>query len=342
MGTTIEFWGFGGDGRPAHLYRLSNKQGMAVSVSDWGGLIVAIEVPDRGGQINNVVLGYAHLADYLARPDGAHVGAPIGRYANRIANACFAIDGVEVRLSANCGRHSLHSGGRGYDERRWIVESTDDEVALSLISPDGDQGMPGTLQMEMRYTVNEANELRIDYIATTDAPTAINLTNHSYFNLAGVGSVLDHRVEIDSAWIAETDADNIPTGRLLPVAGSFDLRRGRSVGRAISRDATLLAAGGFDTSYVLSGAARAAAVPVARVFEPRSGRVLEIATTETSLQFYTGNHLSPHDGFARHAGLAIEPQHLPDSVNRPEFPTTILYPGEIFRSTTIYRFGIAA
>jgi aldose 1-epimerase len=340
MGVAAEPWGLGGDGRAATLYRLSNAHGMTVVVSDWGGLIVAIEVPDRAGRIGNVVLGYPRLADYLARPDGAHLGAPIGRFANRISNARFLIDGADVRLRANDGPHALHSGGGGYDERRWAAMPTDDGVTLSLTSPAGDQGMPGTLALEMRYTVTEANELRIDYVATTDAPTAINLTNHSYFNLAGGGDVLDHGVEIASDRIADARADGISTGRFVPVAGGYDLRQPRAIRQAIDEEHVLRAANGFDTSYVLSDTPRANPTFAARVTEPNSGRSLEILTTEPSLQFYTGNHLSARDGFARHAGLAIEPQHLPDSVNRPEFPTTVLRPGATFRSTTTYRFGI--
>ncbi|TPG52370.1 galactose mutarotase [Roseomonas nepalensis] len=309
-----------------------------------GGVIERLEVPDRAGRLANVALGLRRPADYAAQ--GPYFGALIGRYANRIAGGRFTLDGREHRLATNDGPNSLHGGARGFDKRLWRVEAADSgRLDLSLHSPDGEEGYPGALRVRVTYAVEGSGTLRIDYAAETDAPTVLNLTNHSYWNLAGEGSgtVLDHELEIAADRFTPVDATLIPTGEQRAVEGTpFDFRAPRPIGARIRDDDPQLRIGrGYDHNWVLNGGAE----PAARLRDPGSGRVLEVLTDQPGLQFYSGNLLDgtlvgPSGRAYRSGdGVALETQHFPDSPNRPDFPGTVLRPGEVFRSTTRLRFG---
>ncbi|WP_162875656.1 aldose epimerase family protein [Sphingomonas crusticola] len=343
--------GFGrtSEGRAAHLYTLTNKNGMVVRFTDYGGLITEIDTPDRIGKRANVALGFRSVGEYQARNGLYGFGSPIGRYANRIGGARFTLDGKTYNFTPNNGPNLLHGGPPGYNVRFWRVAmkpfGINHGAVLTLTSPDGDQGFPGTLRVRMTYTLTENNELRIDYRATTTKPTVLNLTNHSYFNLAGEGNgdVGGHIVEIRASDVAQTDKTALPTGRIVPVSGPLDLRSPHVLRDGI--DALRAAGlGGYDTPYVLANAPRRTPELAARVTEPTSGRMMEVYTTEPSVQVYTANHLAGIDKgpsgqpYVRYGGLALETQHLPDSPNHPEWPTTVLRPGQVFRSTTIYKF----
>jgi aldose 1-epimerase len=333
------------DGTEVTLYTLANRRGMVARVTDYGATLTELWVPDRDGRLANVVLGFDRLEPYLETT--YFLGTTVGRVANRIANARFTLDGREYRLAANRPPHHIHGGARGFDKRVWRARPLPDGagVAFAYTSPDGEEGYPGTLDVTVTYTLTDANELRVDYAATTDRPTPVNLTNHSFFNLAGAGTVLDHVVTLHAARYTPVDATLVPTGAMAPVAGTaLDFTRPRRVGERIEEFRSF--ANGYDHNFVLDGW-REGGPPAlaARVEEPTTGRVLELRTTEPGLQFFTGNRF---DGtrtgvggivLARHAGLALEPQHFPDSVNRPEFPSVVLRPGTTFRSTTVYGFS---
>jgi len=340
------------DGAPVERWTLANDGGMTVAVLTYGGIVQTLEVPDRDGVPANVVLGLARLDDYLAG-NPPYLGALIGRYANRIAGGAFTLDGRTHRLPVNNPPNSLHGGTEGFDKRVWTAAGTGDGVELAYTSPDGEMGYPGTLEVRARYTLTPGNELRIDYQATTDAPTHVNLTNHSYFNLAGeaAGTVEGHRLQLRAGRLTPTDATNIPTGGLAPVAGTaFDFTAPRAIGERIDDDDEQLRFGlGYDHNYVLDRppGSEGALHPAARVTDPGSGRVLEVETTEPGLQLYSGNQL---DGsltgtggaaYGPRAGLCLETQHFPDSPNQPGFPSTVLRPGEVYRSATVYRFGVS-
>jgi aldose 1-epimerase len=345
------------DGRVVREHVLDNGCGLRLHAIDYGGIVRALHCPDREGRDANVVLGFAGLDDYLAR--NPNFGTLVGRYANRIAGGRFVLDGREHRLTLNDGPNSLHGGVRGFGKRLWSVEllplASDGSVAiaLSLASGDGDEGYPGRLQVDVRYTLTRGNEWRIDYRATTDRATVVNLTNHSYFNLAGGGSTLDHVLTLHASRFSEIDAHLIPR-RIADVDGTpFDFRRPRPVGERIrDGDEQLLLARGYDHNWVLDGAevgspAGAARLPAAaRLADPASGRVLEIETTEPGVQFYAGNQLdgrlvgSEGRAFRQSDGVCLETQHFPDSPNRPDFPSTVLRPGETFTSATVHRFGV--
>jgi aldose 1-epimerase len=332
-------------GEVAHLFTLTNEHGLIVRISDWGGLLTAVEAPDSEGHNANVALGFATVSEYEAHSGVSHFGGPVGRYVNRIAGAHFDIDGREVRLVANDGPDALHSGaGIGYDQRLWTASTFDkgasSGVVLSLVSPAGDQGFPGTLLLTLTYALNDDNELSLTYRATSDAATALNLTSHSYFNLSGAGrgDVLDETLEVVADSIAELGERKLPTGRLVPVSGGFDLRRPRKIGEAFKRDPVLEANGGYDHPFVLADAPRAKPAFAARLSDPASGRMLDVFTTEPAIQVYTGNGLGS-SRFGAHGGIALETEHLPDSVHHADFPTTLLRPGQTFTSTTIYRFS---
>ena len=321
----------------ADLYSLSNSAGVRVSITNFGGIIVELKTPDRRGRVADIVLGFERLEDYAHNP--AYFGALIGRYANRIANARFELDGVRYRLSANDGPNALHGGARGFDRVLWTAEhfvrAGAEGVVLRHTSPDGDQGFPGSLRVEVVYTLNDQSELRVEYRATTDRPTVVNLTQHSYFNLSGNANenVLAHEVAINADYYLPVDAALLPTGAIASVIGSrFDFRTAAAVGSRLC-----------DHNFILRRS-DAGLVPAAHAYHPPSGRLLELFTTEPGLQFYTGNFL---DGslvgkrgcrYAAHAGLAFEPQHFPDSPNRREFPSVTLRPGENYCSTSLYRF----
>ncbi|GLW64096.1 aldose 1-epimerase [Actinomadura rubrobrunea] len=329
------------DGTPVRRYTLTGSA-IRVRVLTYGCAVQTLEVPDRDGVFGNVVLGCATLDGYLARR--RFFGAVVGRYGNRIAGGRFRLDGQEYRLPRNNGDNSLHGGEEGFDRRVWDVAEADDRsLTLTYVSPDGEQGYPGTLRATVTYTVTD-DALRVDYRATTDRPTVVNLTNHSYFNLGGEGSgtVYGHRLTIDADRYLPVDDRQIPLGEQAPVAGTpFDFTEPRPIGARI-RDPhpQLLVGRGYDHTFVLNGAEVAA-----RAEDPRSGRVLEVLTSEPGVQFYSGNFLDGSDvgtgGLAYRQGDAfcLETQHFPDSPNQPDFPSTVLRPGEEYRSTTTYRFS---
>ena len=313
------FFGTAPDGETVERHVLDNGR-LRVAVLSYGATIQRLEVADG----TNVVLGLDTLEDYLHR--NRYFGSVVGRYGNRIARGRFTLDGTEYRLAVNDGEHSLHGGVRGFDKRVWPVESAEPEqITLSLLSPDGEEGYPGTLRVRVRYRL-EGDALRIDYRAVTDAPTVVNLTNHSYFNLAGSGDVRGHVVRIDADRYLPVDEGKIPVGDPAPVAGTpFDFTAPTEVGARLE--------GRYDHCFVLRGGAT--------VTDPGSGRSMEVTTTEPGVQFYTGHMLddraTPYGPFA---GLCLETQHFPDSPNRPDFPSTVLRPGEEYRSSTTYRFTV--
>ena len=331
---------------------LANTQGVDVRFISLGGRIVSIRAPDRHGKVADVTLGYDAIGDYVS--DTRYFGALVGRYANRIARSRFTLDGVEYSLPINDGPNHLHGGPRGFHRRAWTVEpfsrKGNDGAELRCAIAAGDDGYPGALDVRVTYALDDDNQLRVDYRATTDAPTVVNVTQHSYFNLAGdgAGDVLDHELTIAAGQITPVDETLIPTGEYRSVPGTpFDFTSPRRIGARIdASDDQLRIAGGYDHNFVLRE--RPSNLPsfAARLVEPRSGRALEIFTTEPGLQLYTGNRVDrgpPGKGgrsYQRHAGVALETQHFPDSPNHPRFPSTVLRPGEDFRSTTIYRFSV--
>ena len=352
-GVEMRDYGVTRAGEPVREYVLRGEDGMVVRFLDYGGIVTAIEVPDRGGRVENVVLGLPNLAAYEARNLSYYFGGIVGRYAGRIADARFTLDGQEVRLEANDGPNALHGGsGPNFITRIWRVEPLPDGEAGAVLhysSPDGEQGFPGRLDVAVTYRVLPGNALAIDYRATSDAPTVLNLTNHSYFNLAGAdaGPVFGHRLRIQSDRIVAATEAGIPTGEFAPVAGTaFDFREPRAVGDCLEGAMPRIGGFcGFNHSWWL-GDPTVEPRLAARVVEPASGRTLEVLTTEPTVHAYVANHFPGTDRGAAgivlqaHGGLALETQHLPDSPNRPDFPSTVLRPGETFRSTTIYRFGV--
>ena len=347
--TEIEIYGTSGRGERVHRVAMTNGRGMEVALITYGGALTEIVVPDGAGRFANVLLGCRDLRHYETK--SPYFGALVGRFGNRIAGGKFTLDGVDFSIPANNGPNALHGGPDNFSHRVWDLVEADAGVAhLRLLSPDGDQGFPGRLTVDVIYTLGEDDTLRIDYRATVaDRPTVINLTNHSYFNLAGdgAGSALDHQVTIAAAGYLPTDAGQIPDGTVAPVAGTaFDFRAPQRVGARIrDDDPQLEAAGGYDHCYVLDRPGLGAVAAGMR--DPASGRTLAIETTEPGMQFYAGNKLDgtiagPAGRLYRQSdGLAFETQHFPDSPNRPEFPSTRLAPGETFASTTLWRFGVS-
>lgn len=338
-------------GEAVEICRLANAAGMRVEILTFGCIIARLETPDRAGRVANVVLGLDSLAGYARR--SPHFGAIAGRFANRIARARFVLDGTEYRLAANNGANALHGGRKGFDKVVWQATAGPGErLLLRYLSADGEEGYPGNLAVEVSYSLSDTNELRIDYTATTDKPTVVNLTNHSYFNLAGEGSgdILDHVVSIDAEAFTPIDAEQIPTGEIRSVRGTpFDLTEPAAIGARIRlADEQLRLARGYDHNWVLRRAPRGEVQRAARALDPRSGRVLEVLTDRPGLQFYTGNSL---DGslvgpagrsYRQSDGLCFETQGFPDAPNQPGFPSAVLRPGERFRSTTVFRFGTDA
>jgi aldose 1-epimerase len=343
-----ESYGVTEDGQKVDVFTLTSAAGMRVHILTLGCIIASLEVPDREGRLANVVLGLSSVSDYMHR--SPHFGAIAGRYANRIARGRFTIDGVEYRLATNAAPNALHGGPHGFDKVVWEAHSPGGEtLILRYSSPDGEEGYPGTLAVEVTYSVGAVNDLRIDYAATSDRPTIVNLTNHSYFNLAGEGSgdVLDHVVSIEADHVTPTDATQIPTGEIRAVAGTpFDFTRPTPIGARIrAADEQLLIARGYDHNWVLRAPVGEALRPAARAVEPRSGRVLDVLTNAPGLQFYTGNSLNgalvgpAGQAYRQSDGFCFETQRFPDAPNQPGFPSTVLRPGERFRSTTIFRFS---
>jgi aldose 1-epimerase len=340
------------EGAPVELYTLGHEPGLRAQIITYGGAIAGIEVPDRKGARDNVVLALPSLADYVSQD--AHLGALIGRYANRIGGASFALDGHDYRLSKNDGDNCLHGGKVGFDKAVWhVVDSADEpepRLTLRHVSRDGDQGFPGAVTLEVTYAVVEGNTLRIDYRAETDRPTVVNFTNHAYFNLGGVSStdILNHEVAIAAERFTPVDEQLIPTGEMRDVAGTaFDFRTWCPIGARIGApDKQLEWALGYDHNFVLGPQPSGEPQLAARARDPHSGRVLEVRTTQPGVQFYSGNHLdgSLHGPtgkvYGRHDAFCFETQHFPDSPNQPDFPSTVLRPGMRFASTTEYRFGV--
>jgi aldose 1-epimerase len=332
---------------------LANAHGVEVRFISRGGRIVSIRVPDRQGGFVDVVLGYDSAGEYAA--DKRYFGALVGRYANRIARGRFTLDGVEYSLPINDGPNHLHGGPRGFHCREWTVEpfkrNGTEGAELRCAIAAGDDGYPGALDVRATYLLDDDNQLRVDYRAAADSPTVVNFTQHSYFNLAGegAGDILDHELTIAAGQMTPVDQTLIPTGAIRGVAGTpFDFTTPQRIGARINvPDDQLRIAGGYDHNFVL--AEREPGVPsfAARLVDPRSGRALDIQTTEPGLQLYTGNRVDRGPAgkggrpYPRHAGLALETQHFPDSPNHPHFPSPVLRPGEDFRSTTIYRFSTA-
>jgi aldose 1-epimerase len=339
------------EGRSSYLYTMTSAGGMQVSITDYGATLVSLVVPDRNGKPADVVLGYDTVEDYIAGK--YYFGCIVGRYANRIAGGGFRLNGTEYRLAANDGDNHLHGGRRGFDKMAWQVQQFEDSgdigLRLAFLSPDGEEGYPGNLACTVIYTLTAANALRIDYHATTDKPTIVNLTNHAYFNLAGAGSgrILDHELMICAERFTPVDRRLIPTGELKSVAGTpFDFNRPTAIGARINHDDEQLVFGrGYDHNWVLR---RDGAGPclAAEAYERRSGRKLEVYTTQPGLQFYSGNFLDNRIAakggriYGHRGGFCLETQHFPDSPNQPRFPTVVLEPGSRYEHATIYKFAV--
>jgi aldose 1-epimerase len=341
------------DGTEVGLFTLTNARGLEVRAISYGAIILSVRAPDRRGQLDDVTLGCDDLEGYLTR--SRYFGAVVGRYGNRIADGRFTLDGKTFQLATNNGRNHLHGGIKGFDKVVWSAQPHARDghtaVAFSYTSPDGEESYPGTLKARVSYTLTERNELVIEYEATTDKPTPLNLTQHSYFNLAGEGrgDILQHVLTLEADRYTPVDDTSIPTGELAPVAGTpFDFRQPTAIGARIDADHEQLRIGsGYDHNFVLrDGPAPGGLRHAARVVDPASGRTLDVATTEPGVQFYAGTHLGGQVGKSGHAygartGFCLETQHFPDSPNKPQFPSTILRPGRTYRSKTVFTFGVA-
>jgi aldose 1-epimerase len=326
------------DNKPITRFSLTNTAGMQVEIINYGGIVQSIRVPDSNGKFDDVVLGFDTLAEYTAG-NVPYFGALCGRVANRITAGRFTLAGQDYSLPTNNGPNSLHGGTKGYDKCVWEAVATADGVCLTLQSADGDQGYPGKLDITMTYTLTEANELVLDYKATTDATTIVNLTNHSYFNLAGhnAGAIHDHTICIRSSRYTPVNEALMPTGEIASLVGTpLDLLAPHRIGENIE------AAGGYDHNYILDEDATVAV----RVSEPVSGRIMEMETSEPAVQFYSGNFMDDIAGkggavYPKQGGFCLESQHYPDSINQPSFPSTVLQPGETYTHHTLYRFSAA-
>lgn len=333
------------NGLEVKIFTLTNSKGMVVKVTEYGATLTELWVPDRHGKFADVVLGFDRLDEYVNRP--SYFGPIVGRVANRIAQGRFTLDGKEYTLAKNNGPNHLHGGVKGFDKRVWKsrpLPATANEVAIEFTytSPDGEEGYPGTLNVTVVYTLTDANELRLDYTATTDEATPINLSNHSFFNLAGSSNILGHVLTINADRYTPVDKTLIPTGEIFPVKDTgLDFTKPRRIGERIDEFRSF--PGGYDHNFVLNSSGRKLTF-CARVEDPNSGRVMEISTTEPGLQFFSGNRL---DGrftgvggveYIQYGGLCLEPQHFPDSINHPDFPNTVLRPGGTFKSATAYKF----
>ena len=347
-GVKREAFGKTGDGTPVEVFTLSNEAGLEIKAISFGAIITSIRVPDRSGALADVALGFDSLDGYLE--DHPFFGAVVGRYGNRIGKASFTLDGRTYKLAANNGPNHLHGGVRGFDKYVWTAEVLKGAtgVAFTRTSPDGEEGYPGTVQARVGYVLSAANELSIEYRATTDKATPLNLTQHTYFNLAGhsAGSIVDHELTIAADRYTPVDSTLIPTGEVAPVAGTpLDFRQPTRIGARIDDPHQQIKFGlGYDHNWVINRQGDALQL-AARVYEPKSGRTLEVQTTEPGVQFYTGNFL---DGtlkgkggavYNRRNGLCLETQHYPDSPNQPGFPSTIVKPGQTYQSTTVWKFG---
>ncbi|HZV98781.1 MAG TPA: aldose epimerase family protein [Methylophilaceae bacterium] len=350
MPVSKQHFGTTHDGFPVECYSLSNNNGLEARIMTYGATLLSLNVPDRAGNFTDVILGFDTLEPYIE--EHPYFGGIIGRYANRIARGLFRIDETTYRLSINNGPNHLHGGKCGFDRRIWNAhaeeKTTGPQLTLDYFSPHGEEGYPGNLQAEVRYTLTHENELRLDYRAETDAPTIINLTNHAYFNLAGKGLVLDHQLRLIAEHFLPVDETLIPTGDYAHVADTpMDFRRAAAIGASLDTGNEQLrrANGGYDHNWILTKNHENICTLAAEVTEPLSGRQMLVYTTQPGIQFYSGNFLDGtlkgKDGTAyeKHTGLCLETQHFPDSPNHPAFPSTLLKPAEFYQHTTVYRFG---
>jgi len=350
--TTKKSFGKTPDGQPVDLYVLTNKSGGEASITDYGGALVSLKMPDRNGKLADVVLGYDGAGGYIA--DKSYFGALVGRYGNRIGHAQFVLDGKTYKLAKNNGENTLHGGLKGFNKALWAAKplavKDGQSLQLSYLSKDGEEGFPGNLKVTVTYTLTDTNALRIVYTATTDKKTVVNLTNHAYFNLAGQGSgdILGHLLMINADQFTPVDSGLIPTGELRDVTGTpFDFRKPTAIGARIDQDdEQLKLGGGYDHNFVLGMPMDHVESLAARVVEPTSGRVMEVWTTEPGIQFYTGNFL---DGktlgkggvtYPKRSALCLETQHFPDSPNQPKFPSVVLNPGDRYHTITTYKFSV--
>jgi len=352
QGITKQAFGKTPDGQAVDVYTLKNSKGAEARIMTYGGVVLSLKMPDKNGQFGDVVLGCDKLEDYTKTPPPPYFGALIGRYGNRIGKATFTLDGKTYQLAANNNGNTLHGGNKGFDKVLWTaVRMTEDsatgpQLFLNYTSKDGEEGYPGTLQVTAVYSLTEKNELRIDFTATTDKDTVVNLTHHGYWNLAGKGDILGHVVTIPADNITPVDAGLIPLGNLQSVDGTpFDFRKPTAIGARIDADDAQLKLGpGYDHNWVINKKPGELTL-MAHVSEPTTGRVMEVWSTEPALQFYSGNFLdgtiTGKGGWAyqKHSAFCMEPQHYPDSPNKPQFPTTELKPGQTYKNTIIYRFS---
>jgi aldose 1-epimerase len=336
------------DGRPVKIFTLTNRQGMEVKITEYGCIIVSLNVPDRDGKLGDVVLGYDDVQDYFDM--NPFFGSIVGRYANRIADGKFSLDSQTYQLATNNGKNHLHGGLKGFDKVLWqgkiLSDQNNPAIELRYLSKDGEENYPGNLQVVVTYTLTEENALKIEYRATTDKKTIINLSNHSYFNLRGSGDILGHQLMINADYFTPVDTTLIPTGEIRPVEGTpFDFRQLTAIGERINATNEQLKNGkGYDHNFILNKSGDSLTL-AAKVYEPETGRLLEIHTTEPGVQFYSGNFL---DGsitgkkgmvYAHRSGFCLETQHFPDSPNKPQFPSTVLAPDEKYNQVTIFKFG---
>jgi aldose 1-epimerase len=340
---TTSAFGTTADGQAVQLFTLTNKNGVVAKITNYGALLTELHVPDKAGKLGDVVLGFDHLKGYLA--GHPYFGATVGRVANRVGGAQFTLDGKTYKLAANNGPNALHGGVVGFDKVVWHAEPLVELTAVKFThrSPDGHEGYPGNLTTTVTYSLADTNELRIEYVATTDKLTPVNLTHHSYFNLAGSGDILDHELMIAADQYTPVNDTLIPTGKLAPVADTpLDFTKPTKIGARIAE--LKGEPGGYDHNYVLRGGGKKLTL-AAEVYEPKSGRVLKILTTEPGLQFYTGNFL---DGkltgkggtvYKKHTGFCLEAQRFPDAVNQPSFGSVLLKPGATYSQTTIHQFS---
>ncbi len=336
------------DGKQVKLYTLKNDSGITIYLTNYGARIVGVQTPDRNGKYDDIALGYSTIADYLN--DKIYTGCVVGRYANRIENASFVLDGEEYHLYRNDGKNTLHGGKKALDKRVWQAKQNDNSIAMTYLSPDGQEGYPGNLNISVTYTLNPDNSLKIVYEAETDKTTVINLSNHTYWNLKGEGdsTILDHYFQINADYYTPIDNEWIPTGEIAPVAGTpFDFTSGKMIGRDINDDNEQLENGlGYDHNWVLTKNTDDTLGYAAKLWEKSTGRYIKIFTTEPGFQFYSGNFL---DGtitgrsgrpYLYRSALIFETQHFPDSPNHKNFPSTVLHPGEKYKQVSFYEFGV--
>ena len=345
-----EIFGIMPDGQFSDIYTLTNIRGVSVSIISYGATIVSINVPDKDGVMSDIALGFSSLEGYL-QENNPFFGSTVGRYANRIARGKFTLNGKEYTLAANNGVNHLHGGLRGFDKVLWAVKESGGNdnagITLEYVSPDGEEGYPGTMKVSVGFILTDKNELHVNYSAVSDADTIVNLTNHTYFNLNGRGDILGHVLKINASSFTPVDETLIPTGEIKPVAGTpFDFTLPEKIGAWINADDEQIKYGaGYDHNFILFN--NDLRNPAAEAFSPDTGRLLQIFTTEPGLQFYSGNFLGDtltdcKDGliYKRRSGFCLETQHFPDSPNKPMFPSTLLKAGDRFTSKTIYRFSV--